>query len=1043
MKCMFIRLCFLFFMLSNFLIYAQKETITGMVSDESGPLPGVSVLIKGTTTGTETDFDGKYAIEAEIGDVLVFSFVGLKTQEIAVSNNKVINVILQNDSILEEVVVVAYGTQKEESIVGSIASIDTETIEKQQVTSVTNAIQGSVPGVNIISEGGVPGDNPTIRIRGVGSINASADPLIIVDGAPFNGNINSISQDQIESINVLKDASSTALYGSRAANGVILITTKSGRLNTAPTLNVTSSYGFTKNAVAFHKLVGAEDYMKYSWEALRNADQYINGNDAVTAGQNATANLISELQYNPYGVNNPIDSNGNLISNANLLWDTDWSDALLRNSGTRMEHGFSISGGGEKTTYFASTNYLKEDGNVKNTHFERVTSRLKLDSEITEWLTLGANISYSISNSNVPSQSGTTFQSAVQWMYTVPNIYPVYRRDVNGALIYDDKGQLIYDYGNNAQSVNGNRPIFGGENGVGALYNYKRRYKRYNTTLSGYAEIKFSDNLKFKTSLSHENYLYDFYNYVSNEFGYAANVNGRVTQNRDITQTLNAIQSLNFNKSFDKHNLNVDLIYEAYRFNYNQLGAQGVGFLPNVEVLDGSTTPELVSGSFTDESLNSYLTRVSYNFDSKYFVEGSFRRDGSSRFSKDNRWGDFYSVGASWLVSKERFLENSQVVSLLKLKASYGELGNNKVLRNDGTADYFPYYSIFETGWNNLNNPGVLLAGVVDPNIKWEKTSSLNLGVEFGLFNDRLYGSVEYYERKSVDLIYDLPLPISTGDDGVLTNVASLKNSGIEVTLNGSIFQSEDFNWDAGVNFSMDKNEITDLPQDEFLNGTKLWRVGKSLYDFYVREYAGVDPDDGYAMWYQDVLDSNGNPTGERTTTKVYGDATRYYIGKSSLPDILGGFNTTIQYKNWDLSALLNFSFGGYILDGTYQSLMNSLESLGRQVHADIANRWQKPGDITDVPLLLASNNDFNATSSRFIFKNDYVRVRALTLGYNFDKEVVERIGMKGLRLYFQADNPFTYQSHKGIDPEQNLAGTTNSRSYQQKIFSFGVKLKF
>ncbi|MCB0471832.1 MAG: TonB-dependent receptor [Flavobacteriaceae bacterium] len=1043
MKCMFIRLCFLFFMLSNFLIYAQKETITGMVSDESGPLPGVSVLIKGTTTGTETDFDGKYSIEAEIGDVLVFSFVGLKTQEIAVSNNKVINVILQNDSILEEVVVVAYGTQKEESIVGSIASIDTETIEKQQVTSVTNAIQGSVPGVNIISEGGVPGDNPTIRIRGVGSINASADPLIIVDGAPFNGNINSISQDQIESINVLKDASSTALYGSRAANGVILITTKSGRLNTAPTLNVTSSYGFTKNAVAFHKLVGAEDYMKYSWEALRNADQYINGNDAVTAGQNATANLISELQYNPYGVNNPIDSNGNLISNANLLWDTDWSDALLRNSGTRMEHGFSISGGGEKTTYFASTNYLKEDGNVKNTHFERVTSRLKLDSEITEWLTLGANISYSISNSNVPSQSGTTFQSAVQWMYTVPNIYPVYRRDVNGALIYDDKGQLIYDYGNNAQSVNGNRPIFGGENGVGALYNYKLRYKRYNTTLSGYAEIKFSDNLKFKTSLSHENYLYDFYNYVSNEFGYAANVNGRVTQNRDITQTLNAIQSLNFNKSFDKHNLNVDLIYEAYRFNYDQLGAQGVGFLPNVEVLDGSTTPELVSGSFTDETLNSYLTRVSYNFDSKYFVEGSFRRDGSSRFSKDNRWGDFYSVGASWLVSKERFLENSQVVSLLKLKASYGELGNNKVLRNDGTADYFPYYSIFETGWNNLNNPGVLLAGVVDPNIKWEKTSSLNLGVEFGLFNDRLYGSVEYYERKSVDLIYDLPLPISTGDDGVLTNVASLKNSGIEVTLNGSIFQSEDFNWDAGVNFSMDKNEITDLPQDEFLNGTKLWRVGKSLYDFYVREYAGVDPDDGYAMWYQDVLDSNGNPTGERTTTKVYGDATRYYIGKSSLPDILGGFNTTIQYKNWDLSALLNFSFGGYILDGTYQSLMNSLESLGRQVHADIANRWQKPGDITDVPLLLASNNDFNATSSRFIFKNDYVRVRALTLGYNFDKEVVERIGMKGLRLYFQADNPFTYQSHKGIDPEQNLAGTTNSRSYQQKIFSFGVKLKF
>lgn len=1030
------------------IVFAQEKTISGNVTDQDGlPLPGANIIIKGSTTGTQTDFDGNYSITANVGQTLVYSYIGQLTVERTVGQSNTINVQLEEDAqTLEEVVVVAYGTQTRESIVGSVATIDTETIERQQVTSVTAAIQGSVPGVNIITSGGVPGTNPTIRIRGVASINASADPLIIVDGVPYNGNLNNISQDQVESINVLKDASSTALYGSRAANGVILIVTKGGRLNTVPKLTLNTSYGVSDNAVDFHPVVRAKDFMNYAWEALRNRELYTNGNSPAVAGQLATDNLIPELGYNPYGVPNPINANGEVVNGARLLWDTDWLSALTRPTGSRTEHGLNISGGGENTSYFASVNYLNQQGNVRTTKFERVSTRLKVDSNIADWLKIGANVSYSTSNSNTPTQSGSSFQSAVQWYYSVPSVYPIYRRDVNGNFIYDDNNELIYDYGNNTQAVNGTRPQFNNENALGSLYNYDLKFNRSNTTVAGYAEIDITDFLQFKTSLSYENYLYDDYTYASNEVGYASNVDGRVTQNRDITTTLNAIQALNFNKSFgkaDEHNINADIIYEAYNFKYDALLAQGVGFLPNVKVLSGSTTPETVGGYVSRETLNSYLGRLAYNYDKKYYIEGSYRRDGSSRFNSEVRWGGFYSFGGSWVVSKENFLANSDVISFLKLKASYGELGNNNVLDDLGNPVYFPYYSLFETGVSQLTNPGVILGNVVDPFITWEKTSSLNYGAEFGFFNGRLNGSVEMYEKKSVDLIYDQPLPPSTGNTSITTNVGSIQNYGVEVTLNGDIIENDDFRWSAGLNFSLDKNEITELTQDEFINGSKKWKVGRSLFDFFIRDYAGVDPADGFAMWYMDILDSEGEPTGERTVTKDYQAATRYYLDKTSLPDIIGGFNTSLRYKNWDFMTLINFSFGSYVLDGTYQSLMNGLESVDSQIHTDMAQRWQQPGDITDVPLLLASNHDFNARSDRFLFKNDYVRVRSINLGYNFEDYVIEKIGISNLRLYFQGDNLFTFQSHKGLDPEQNLAGTTDSRSYQLKTFSFGVNAQF
>lgn len=1021
--------------------FAQEKTVTGVVTsaEEGLPLPGVSVLVKGTARGAQTDFDGKYSINVRVGETLAFSFVSMKSTEVVVGASNTINVTMQEDvAALDEVVIVAYGEQSQRSIVGAMATVSTAVMEKQQLASVATAIQGSVPGVNVISAGGQPGDNPTIRIRGVGSMNASSDPLIVVDGAPFYGNLNSFSGDQIESMNVLKDASATALYGSRAANGVILINTKKGKRNTAPSVSFNTSVGVANQAVDFHDFLSTDRYMELNWEALRNTRQYINGDSPEAAATFASNRLISDvLAYNPYGIDKPVGTDGRLVS-TDKKWDTNWADLIQNEAGLRQEHSLSVSGGSDKTTYAFMSNYLDQEGSVKTSNFKRVTTRINLDSQINDWLSLGVNMGYSTQSQNYPDQSGTSYQSAIQWIYTVSSVYPLYRRDGGGELILDDFGKPIYDYGNHpgGQSVNKSRPALDGENAVGALTNYAVRYNRDNFTANGYGKIDISDNLSYKANFAYERFIYDSFTYAHNEVGYAANVGGRVSQNRNLATAINFINSLNYKNNFgDNHNLNVDLIQESNQYKYDALSAQGVGFLPNVQVLNSSTTPESVGGYISKERLYSYLGRVAYNFKNKYFIEGSYRSDASTRFAENVRRGDFFSVGGSWIVSDENFLSNSNTISLLKLRASYGELGNKS------TSSYFPYLQLFNTGWSNGSNAGVLLGGVVDPMLSWEKTATFNVGLDFGLFNDRIVGSVDYYDRESIDLINSMPLPSSTGSSSITTNIGSIRNYGLEVSLTSRNIVKDKFTWTTNLNFSLDRNEVTKLTQDGIISGTKRYEVGRSLFDFWMQEWAGVDPEDGYGMWYKDVLDAEGNPTGEKTTTKTYADASRNYVGKSSLPNIIGGLTNTLQFGNFDFNVLFNFSLGSYIYDSQYAGIMNGFRTPGRTAHADLEKRWQKPGDITDVPLLLTSNNSFNSQSDRFLFKNDYVRLKALTLGYSLPKTSLERYGISNMRLYLQGDNLFTFQSHKGIDPEQSLAGTTNFRSYNQRIFSIGLNI--
>ena len=1045
MKTKFSGILTLLLALAVQLTFAQEKTISGTVSDASGlPLPGATVLLKGTTSGTSTDFDGKYAIKANQGATLVFSFVGYTTKEIKVGTSTSLNVTLADDATsLEEVVVVAYGTQTKKSIVGSVGVISSETIENQQVTSPLRALQGAVPGVNLITAGGQPGTNPDIRIRGFGSINADQSPLIVLDGVQFNGNINTISQDQIESITVLKDASSTSLYGSRAANGVIVITTKKGKKNSAPQVTVRSQIGLSNPTVGLHDLASTDDLFKYTWEALKNENQYNLGQDATTAALNATNGLVDRFGYNPYNVTNPVDVNGNLTNSAKL-WDTNWEDEVIRRDALRVNHNVNLTGGDDKTTYFMSFDYLNEEGPVIKSDFERISARVNLESQINDRIKVGFNTSFSRSDSGNPDQtSGSTVQ-VISWIYGVAGAYPVYARDANGQLLTDVTGNNFYDLGNGfitGQPVNSVRPQRGGENILASINLGKESRRRTNYLGNAFAEFKISEDLTFKTNLSYENYLFDSYSFDDDLFSFASSIGGRVSQDRNITTTLNAIQSLNYKKSFGVHNFNLDLITEAYTFEQDDLGAQGTGYLPNVEVLDGRTSPEDVSGNVTTERLNSYMARLAYNFNEKYYLEGSFRRDGSTRFATDARWGNFFSVGGSWIISSESFLEDSDVIKFLKLRGSYGELGNNRILNDDGTNNYFAYQSLFELGWNNEGNTGILLSGISDPTISWEKTASSNIGLDFELFNGVISGAVDYYSKESVDLIYDKPLPSSTGVDNITTNIGAVKNYGWEFSLNSRNVSNQDFTWTTGVNFSLDKNKITELTTDEFLNGSKLWKVGNSLFDFYIEEWAGVDPADGFGMWYKDVLDADGEVI-DKVVTKEYSEATRYQQG-SSLPDIIGGFSNYIRYKQFDLSILANFSFGGSLLDTDYSGLINQFQSAGAPVHVDTKNRWQQPGDITDYPLLLSGNNDHASRSTRFLFDNDYVRLKSLTFGYNLPESVVKRIGFSSLRFFVQADNIITLQSHKGIDPEQAFNGLTSNRSPLSKTITTGAILQF
>lgn len=1028
--------------------FAQEKVISGTVTDQGGiALPGVNVVVKGTTKGTQTDFDGKYSIKANVGQTLVFSYIGMKTTEQRVGNSSTINLLMEEDAeSLEEVVIsVPYGTVKKEAFVGSAGLVKASDIEGRSLTNVAQALEGASPGIQFTPSSGQPGEAPSIRIRGIGSVTTSNAPLYIVDGAIFTGDLSSLNSNDIENITVLKDASSTSLYGSGASNGVIMITTKKGRSG-KDRINLDVSQGISQRSLNEYPRLNAQQYYPMMWEAYRNSLSISGNTPEATANQTATDGIYNLLgKYNPFNVANNaiVGTDGTLNPNAQLIYtDLDWQKELFK-TGYRSNVDFSYSGANDKTDYFASINYLNESAYVINSDFERVTARANINSKPKDWIKTGLNISASSTASNQAvdgASSSTSFVNPFRTTRVMAPIYPVYLHDpVTGDFILDDAGNRIYDVGDI-------RPQSPGRHVVQENLLNQDLNKILNVNGRIYADFYFLNDFTFTTSLSIDSRNYNNYSYTNKIVGDAAPA-GSYSRTTNTILGLTFNQVLNYNKTFGDHNVSALVGHENFRYDWDYFSGT-----KNGQVIDGIY--ELINfvnirdldGYSRELRKESYFSRANYDYASKYYLSGSVRRDGSSRFSQDVRWGTFWSAGAAWRISQENFMNDIDFIDELKLRTSYGQVGNDSNLSHSSLS-FYVYQSLYGLGYNNADQAGLLISAPGNPQLTWESNNQFDVALEFTLLNNRFSGSAEYYKRETKNLIFDVPLPVSSGLDDFPDNIGDMYNEGLEFTLNTSILKKSAFKWDLSVNASTIKNKITRLPQEEIISGSKKLAVGTSIYEYWLRQWAGVDSADGSSLYIptEEAITTNNSSIreidGVKYTTNQ--NEAEYGFFGSALPDVYGSFSNTFEYKGLRLSTLFTYQLGGKTYDTNYAAIM-SAGLPGTAWSTDILNRWQKPGDITNVPRVdINRTTEFDAGSSRWLVDSDYLALRQVSLSYNFPEAITSPIGVNNLRVYINAENLFSITARKGLEPSQNFNGTTQNRSVPARILTMGINLGF
>ncbi|MBZ9731410.1 SusC/RagA family TonB-linked outer membrane protein [Salegentibacter sp. JZCK2] len=1054
--------------------FAQEKVVTGTVIDEDGlPLPGVNVIEKGTTNGAQTNFDGEYSLSVDIGDVIVFSYVGFSNQEVTVGAADVYDVTLGTDAAaLDEVVVVGYGTATRQSFAGTATTIDTENLETKNFSNVSQALAGEVAGVNVINTSGQPGTASTIRIRGFGSVNGNRDPLYVVDGVPFTGSINSINPADIKSTTVLKDATATAIYGSRGANGVILLTTKTGTSG-ENYVEVDVRTGVNDQVIPRYDVIRSpETYIGLVWEGIFNRGR-ITGEDNPV--EYANERLFSP-NYVPSGYNLwNVDSASALINpDTRMVRDgvtrrytpESYEDAAFK-AAIRTEANVRFGGGDEKTTYFASVGYLNDNGYAINTGYDRYTTRLNLKSEVKEWLDVSANIGYAYSERLANGQtvgSENVFEFADK---TAP-IFGVFLRDDEGQLVPDPIfGGNQLDYG----SFSGfrTRPQSDGLNPVGsALYDYNNT-DRHELNGSFALDFTITENLTFETKFGAQYAMNRFTSARNPFYGGAQGDGGTLFKADTETLTTNFLQLLRYENQFGDHSLDALVAHESNNFDlsYNtafktKAVASDIYELNNYVVAASPAT-----GFNEGRAIESYFGQVNYNYIDTYFLTGSVRRDGSSRFVNE-KWGTFGSVGAAWVASNEDFI-SSDIFSFLKFKASYGITGD------EAGVGYYSGYDTFSI--NNLNDEiSLSMLGNGNPDLTWETSTMYQVGTEFG-FGRWLDGSIDYYIKNTEDQIFSRRVGPSQGIAIITVNDGDLRNAGLEFNLTGHLFQTEDFNLDLSVNGEILENEITRMPLDpstgeerilDTSNSPFAYSEGRSIFDIYTREYAGVNPETGAPQWYEYFNDANGNgvfdegeeaiqnmalfmhnnpdASVERQITETYANATEKYIDKSAIPDVRGGMRLSGNYKNFNFGAQLVYSFGGYGIDFQYAELMSDrFGAVGNNYHRDILNRWQNPGDQTSVPAL-TDNAFVNGTSlsDRFVTSTDYFALNNVRVGYTIPEEMFGDSGINYVNLYLSGDNLYVNTARQGFLPNTAENGNSGRRLYAPlTTVTAGVRVKF
>lgn len=1012
-----------------------QQFVEGTVVDEKGnPIAGVTVAVDGKPELlTVTDMNGKFKILfPSDASTLVFSSIGFTSEKVKVGSNRNIKVTLSAESEDLDLVIVAYGAKKREELTTSVAKISSKDFEKRPISNVSNAIAGAAPGVQSNSGNGAPGSGSTIRIRGFGSISGDNAPLYILDGVPYEGVLNNLNPDDIESISILKDAASTAIYGARGANGIIVITTKKGIKNKTR-VDFKAVQGFSTRGLSSYEKVDAYRYYELLWESLRNK-KVEDGTALEVANQEASEEIYDNLKANPFGVpnNQIVLPNGKINPAAKLLAtdDLDWREQISQ-LGLRNEYNVSIYGGTDKSDYFTSLGYLKERGYTLKSDFERASARVKMNSQVTKWFKLGSNISGNFTRSQESIENSGLNENPFYIDLLVAPIYYLHKHDpITGEYLYDSKGEKIADNGDD-------RPIFTGRNILLETRYNINRLQRNVLNSRFYGTINFTKNLSFTNNFAFDVNNYQMLVFDSPEIGDSKG-KGRTYDTRSNTKYLTVNQILNYNKTFEDHSLSVMLGHEYYQRQYDYIrGRKEMQTVEGSIQLDNFSNFLDILGYQDNYKLESYFGRLEYDYNKKYFVGGSFRNDISSKFHPDNRSGWFFSASAGWAISNEEWF-NIPFVDNLKLRGSWGQVGS------DEAVGLYAWQSLYNFGnsYNYANEAGLRMQSTMgNPNIKWETTNVTDLALEFSLLKNRLNGEIEYFHRYTKDLLFSSPLPNSSGNSSMYDNVGNMLNTGLEISLNGDVVRNKNFKWNLAANATFFKNVIKKLPQDEIINGTKKYSVGVSMYEFWLRDFYGVDPNTGKELYVTSNLsaaDAYITHTGDTVTTDA-AQAKYKYFG-SVIPKVYGGITNTFSYKNFTLSALLTYQIGGKVFDNDYQSLMHN-GTFGRAVHVDALNRWQNPGDVTDVPKRTLGNTMYD--SDRFLTSGSYLTLRSASLSYDLNKSVLNKLHATSARVFVTGDNLFIKAARKGLNPTQVYSGSPSYTYAPARTITIGVNVSF
>lgn len=1118
--------------------FAQKQ-ISGRVTDGSGdPLPGVTVVVKGTQTSTTTAEDGIFQITTPDRAVLVFSFVGFATQEIAVGNQTNITVRLaEAESAMDTLVVIGYGTARKKDYTGAVSTVSSKILSTQANSTVTRALEGVVPGIQVSSIDGQPGLDMGIRLRGAGSASQnSSNALIVIDGVPteYPNALASINPKDIESISVLKDAASTAVYGSRGANGVLLVTTKKGtKGRTNISLDTRMGYNYLGN-LRFDLMNNPKDIYEHAWQAIYNSARYGYENHSSTNNKFTTnvqnpnmshedaANFASAHLFDytgsttggfarnalgnfmlyevPGAIYTPtgsganasstmsgaflVNTDGKLNPNARLLYDAGSYEDYFFEKMFRQEHTLTASGGSEKVDYFASLGMLEDPSYIRGSKFKRYNVRSNVNAQLTDWLKIGANMGYTFRNTQSPAtrfgrNPGTVQQNAFRWATGQNQLIPLFARDQQGNIMKNADGtDRVHDNVNITYSPLGptGAPLYT-TNLIKLLDNDIDRRESHDLNLKGYATINFLKELSFTANISYDRFSENRLRYGTSQTGVVNRIGalGRTYMN---TGVFNTQQLLNWNKSFGAHSITALLGHEYYQWNSDLLNYNSanllvddfLGYANFVARYNSSGAPFSAPGGSMDKiAMESYFGRVSYNYDDKYFLEGSARRDGSSKFRDNaNRWGTFWSVGAGWRLSEESFMQGtSSWLNDLKLRASYGVIGNQSGIGNYAGYQLWNYGAVYTMTNNGGGAPAsytLSQGNWVNRALTWENTNVFDAGVDFSIWNRRINGSIDFYDKTTGNSVFAQPIAISMGQPSLQLNSATVKNRGIEVEVNIDVIRNKNLRWNIGLNGTHYRTLLMKVPESvkspalggNFTGDIDGWGIasggatsggqimylrgeGKDFYNLYLYKYAGVEQTTGLPLFHHTVTQADhddamfrDHQVGSIVSTNDWRKATRYEMG-SAIPKWIGGFTTSLQYKGFDFMAILAYQLGGKFLSVEYANHLYRSGYIGNGLSAElIGNTWTPENTGAKFPMTFFGNDQTYTGGSTIggwqytdmaLFNASYLNVKNLTLGYNFSSLIAEKIKAKNIRVYASADNIAMFTSHSGIDPRMSLVG--------------------